>query len=185
MCIRDRKDTKGNIITNSQQLLKLYEDVYDDRLGQDDIFPDIKDLKDLNNLLFDLRQKLAQSRETPDWTKSQLLKVLISLKNNKARDPHGMIGELFKPSLAGNDLIDSLLIFLNGIKKFKKSFKFLEFANITSIWKKKGERSDLNNERGIFNLVVIRDILDKMLYHNNYDKIDAEMSDSNIGARKI
>ena len=105
-------------------------------------------------------------------------------KIKKARDPHGMINELFKTDMAGSDLINSLLVFLNGIKQHTVSFDFLELANITSIYKNSGEKSNLNNERGIFNLVIIRDILDKMLYQDNYKMIDSEMSDSNVGGRK-
>lgn len=33
-------------------------------------------------------------------------------------------------------------------------------------------------------LIVLRTILDKLLYFDSYEKVDSEMSDSNIGARK-
>ena len=79
--------------------------------------------------------KLAKARKTPDWTPENLTKVLKSLKSNKARDPHGMIAEIFKPKIAGEDLFKSLLLFLNGIKSNQTSFDFLEFANITSLYK--------------------------------------------------
>ena len=61
---------------------------------------------------------------------------------------------------------------------------FLLLSNITSLYKNKGERSDLNNDRGIFVLGVLRTILDKLIYFDSYSKIDAKMSDSNIGARR-
>ena len=107
----------------------------------------MKELKQLNNLLFELRQQLVKSKSTPDWSHNQLINVLKSLKNKKARDPHGMINELFKEDLAGNDLINSLLLFLNGTKRNVQSFQFLELTNITSIYKNSGEKANLNNER--------------------------------------
>ena len=49
-------------------------------------------------------------------------------------------------------------------------------SNITSLYKNKGEKADLNNDRGIFNVVKIRSTLHKLVYKN--------MSSSNIGGRK-
>ena len=57
-------------------------------------------------------------------------------------------------------------------------------STITSIWKKKGEQSNINNDRGIFNVTKIRSILDKLLYNDIYDVVDVNMSNSNIGAQK-
>ena len=52
-------------------------------------------------------------------------------------------------------------------------------ANITSFWKGKGSRHDIEYERGIFILVVIRMIKDKMIYNDIKDRI--EISDSQVG----
>ena len=37
-----------------------------------------------------------------------ILSVLKKLKNNKSRDPHGLINEIFKPQNIGNDLYNSV-----------------------------------------------------------------------------
>ena len=42
----------------------------------------------------------------------------------------------------------------------------------------------MKNDRGIFGLPVLRNIIDKMIYEDKYDDIDASMSNSNIGARR-
>ena len=60
----------------------------------------------------------------------------------------------------------------------------LQASNISSFYKKKGDRSDLNNDRGVFNVVKVRTILDKLVYNDFYDVIDSSMSCSNIGARR-
>ena len=57
-------------------------------------------------------------------------------------------------------------------------------ANITSIYQNKGERSDLNNERRLFGLKTVRTIVEKLIYHDEYETIDESMSDCNIGSRK-
>ena len=48
----------------------------------------------------------------------------------------------------------------------------------------KGSKSDLSNERGIFNLSKVRSIFDKVIYSGEYDEIDQNMSFSNVGGRK-
>ena len=52
---------------------------------------------------------LAKNEKSPLWTKAQLIKVLKSLKKGKARDPWGLSNEIFKPDVAGSDLILALL----------------------------------------------------------------------------
>ena len=56
--------------------------------------------------------------------------------------------------------------------------------HISSFHKNKGSKSDLNNDRGIFLVVKLRSILDRMIYNDVYSDIDGNMSDSNIGGRK-
>ena len=69
--------------------------------------------------------------------------------------------------------------------KFRKLYPTIfQPSNITSLYKNKGEKADLNNDRGIFNVVKIRSILDKLIYNEKYEIIDKNMSSSNIGGRK-
>jgi hypothetical protein len=84
----------------------------------------------------------------------------------------------------GNDLKLAMLDLFNRIKKEQKMPKFLQFANITTIYKKKGSRQDMNNDRGIFVVGVLRMILDSLIYEEKYPLVDSNMSNSNIGARK-
>ena len=72
----------------------------------------------------------------------------------------------------------------NLIKKKQVYPDILTPSNITSIYKLRGEKSDLNSHRGVFNVVKLRSLLDKLVYEANYQIIDDNMSCSNIGARK-
>ena len=60
----------------------------------------------------------------------------------------------------------------------------MEISNITTIYKKKVPKHDMENDRGIFGLSVFRKIIDNLVYQEKYPLIDMGMSDSNIGARK-
>ena len=112
------------------------------------------------------------------------MKVLRSLKNNKCRDPHSLINELFKPGVIGSDLQESLLLMFNRIKLEFDIPEMMQFANIISIYKGKGEKNGLQSDRGIFIMNIFRSIMMKIVYNQEYETIDSKMSDSNIGARK-
>ena len=137
----------------------------------------------MKEYLFEINHKMAEKNQSEDWKLKDLERALKSFKNNKSRDEHGHTYELFK--YGGRDLKWSLLNLLNKIKKIQYYPTIFRSSNISSIWKKKGEKSNLDNDRGIFCVNKIRSILDKLIYNDYYDIIDANMSCSNIGGRKF
>ena len=116
------------------------------------------------------------------WQVYELDRVLSKLKPNKARDPHGWINELFKSGVMGQDLKSSLLTLVNKIKSNVSFPEFMEWCNITSLYKGKGDKLDLKNDRGIFSVNIVRSIVMKLIYIDKYDVVDESMSDSNVGA---
>ena len=179
-----KKNEKGNLISSPIPLMNLYEETYHKRLENKQIKPDLEDIKELKESLLDLRMDKVSKNKTPDWTMNNLERVLKSLKKKKARDPAGWINELFRPENSGYDLKVSILSLVNIIKKEQYLPKLLRSPDITSIYKKKGCKTDLNNDRGIFKLSILRTILDKLIYFDKIEEIDQNMSDSQIGARK-
>ena len=175
-------DSNGNLVSDLHSLQTLYIDTYKTRLKPNNMKDGLKDLEKLKNYLFELRCRLAKNSSSHDWTILDLENALKSFKNKKARDSLGHSYELFK--YGGRDLKKSLVLLFNLIKKQQVYPKFLQSSNISSFYKNKGSRNDLDNDRGVFNVVKIRSILDKMIYNDKYDIIDENMSCSNIGARK-
>ena len=106
------------------------------------------------------------------------------LKKDKSRDPLGLANELFDPNVAGDDLKLALLKLLNRIKLEQIYPKALEVCNISSIYKNKGSRNSFENYRGIFRVPIFRTILDRLVYNDEYENIDEELTDSNVGARR-
>jgi hypothetical protein len=94
----------------------------------------------------------------------------------------GWINEVFWPEVAGYDLQESILKLLNTIKNVHEVPRFMRMPDITTIYKNKGAKSELKNYRGVFKLSVIRTIMDTLIYFDEYEVIDGNMSDSNIGA---
>ena len=95
-----------------------------------------------------------------------------------------MPNEIFKPDVAGEDLIKAITILMNRIKNEFKYPNSLEKCDVTNIYKSKGERSNFHSYRGIFRTPVFRNILDKLLYIDEYENIDSKLSDGNVGSRK-
>ena len=73
---------------------------------------------------------------------------------------------------------------VNKIKEENYIPDFVRLADISTIYKGKGSKKDLINERGIFVVSIIRSILMRLIYEDYYPIIDESMSDSQIGARK-
>ena len=177
-------DKGGNIITAPSLLRKLYLDTYVDRLRHREMKPELMEVFNMKMTLWDFRLELLKENKSRNWQEEDLNKVLKGLKNNKSRDPGGLINEIFKPNVIGSNLRDGLLHLSNGIKTDLHFPPFMQLANVTTIYKKKGSRLSLENDRGIFVTSVMKKIIDRLIYNDKYSDIDDGMSDSNIGGRK-
>ena len=179
-----KKNLDDRLITNPEELKELYLNSFKFRLRHRPAQPGYESLLDKQEELFKLRLDVAKKKKTPPWQIEDLEVVLKGLKNGKCRDPEGMIREIFKEEVMGKDLKISLLILLNKIKDTGIIPAFMRIANICAIYKGKGEVSQIDSDRGIFIVSILRTILMKMMYQDKYEIIDKSMSDSNIGARK-
>ena len=83
-----------------------------------------------------------------------------------------MISEIFKPGTIGEELELAVLSLMNSIKSENLTPNFMKMADITSILKKKGSKQDIENDRGIFVLGVLRKIMDKLMYLDLYPELE-------------
>ena len=174
----------GNLLTSDEKIEKAAINVYSKRLENRPMKKELMQIKNSKELLCQKFLELAKTKKTPEWTMKELEIVLKNLKKNTSRDPLGLANELFHPNVAGDDLKMAILKLMNRIKDVQEYPKCLELCNISSIWKLKGSRSDFDNYRGVFRVTIFRSILDKLIYNDEYDKIDENLSDCNVGARK-
>ena len=127
---------------------------------------------------------MASHNKTEDWTMDELETVLKGLKTNISRDALGYLNELFKPDIIGDDLKLAVLKLMNKIKEKQIYPKCLQLCNISSIYKQRGSRNHFSQYRGIFRVLVLRTILEKLIYNDEYQTIDDNLTDANVGARK-
>ena len=162
-----KQDKRGNLITAPAALKNLYLETYVERLRPREIKPNLISNYLSKVELWELRFSYLKTQKTSEWSEADLDGALKTLKSNKSRDPAGLINDIFKPAVIGKDLKFALLNFLNGIKsEFYFPTEVLK-SNITSIYKRKGSRLSMENDRGIFGLSVYKKMIDKLIYLEN------------------
>ena len=122
-----KKNIEGRLVTAPNELKELYAKTFKHRLRHRPINDDLKNLEALKEELCSRRLELAKMTKSKEWDLKLLNKVLANLKNNKSRDPHGLINELFKPGVCGKDLAFSFMLMFNKIKEEMKFPEFMEF----------------------------------------------------------
>ena len=178
-----KRNHMGKIVSGAKELKILLAKEYKERLRSRPVRPDMKKMKIRKQKIFKLKMRLAESRRSPDWTMKNLDDALARLKNNKSRDNDGLINEIFKNGIIGQDLKRSLLMMFNKMKKEHLIHKFMNVSNITTV-PKSGSRIELRNQRGIFRTSVVRSILMGLIYGSKYQIVDSKMSDCQMGGRK-
>ena len=174
---------KGKLIGSPLDIMAALSKEYTDRLRSRKVRSDFIDQKELDNIVTKIKLSKAWEKKSEPFKMSELNVALKDLNKGKSRDPAGLCSEIFHPSVIGKNLKISLLLMLNKIKSQGQIADFMNVTSVTSI-PKTGSKFLLTNERGIFKVSVFRTILLKILYNRNYETIDYNMSESNIGARK-
>ena len=179
-----KRDKDGKIVTDHTELKQLYLKTYAQRLRNRPIKDKFEHIKELKEDLFNDRLKLSLEKKTKPWTMASLMSAIKLLKKNKARDPHGWANELFQDGVAGQQLKLSILHILNQMKDKNEIPEFIRKADVCTIYKGKGSKNDLLNDRGVFVVTILRSILMRLIYMDCYKVLDESMSDSQVGARK-
>jgi hypothetical protein len=60
----------------------------------------------------------------------------------------------------------------------------MDVCNVTNLYKNKGSEQHFDSYHGIFRTPVLRNILDKLIYEDEYEEIDDNLTYCNVGARK-
>ena len=178
-------DDKGNLVKSDERIKELAIKTFQKRLENRPMKEELKHIKEGKEKLALKLMDVAKKNKTPPWTMNNLMTVLRQLKKNKSRDPLGLANEVFKPDVAGEDLKEAVLQLMNRIKDEQVFPKVMEMCNVSPIWKKKGPINQYSSYRGIFRVTILRSILDKLIYNDEYEKLDKNMTDCNVGGRKF
>ena len=103
-----KKNLKNEIVTNPQELKELYLNTFKYRLGHRPVKQGFEELLENQEELFNLRLELTKLDKSKPWKLCDLEAALKALKKGKCRDPDGLIRELFKEEVLGDDLKKSM-----------------------------------------------------------------------------
>ena len=177
-------DKTGNLLTTSEAVENRAVKVYLERLDKNTMKPHLNAMETNVNKLCEQRLKITKHSKTEPWSISDLEEAIKDLERDKSRDAMGHANELLKEEAAGSDFKLAILKLMNIIKHRSQFPKAMEVCNITSIYKQKGSHKDFNSYRGIFRVTVLRSLIDRMMYNDNYPTIDENLTDGSVGARK-
>ena len=178
-----KRNYKGRLLSAPSDIRHLLLTEYKERLRERPCLPGLQKSRTLRQKLLKTKLDLSKKNKSEPFNMEDLDKVLTNIKSGKSRDPMGISREIFKPSIIGQDLKESLLKLCNSIKEEGQVPEFMCKTTISTI-PKKGPRTELKNERGIFLVNSVRCILMRLLFNSESHMIDSNMSDSNIGGRK-
>ena len=175
-------DDNGTLITSENEIMEKMYNEFIYRLRSRDSHAGYEDIRTLKEQLCEMRLKRCKLYENEDWSKDDVLNCIRKFKNNKAKDPLGHVKELYKNM--GKDGINSIVLLLNRIKRELYLPQELTNSDIKVIYKGKGDRADILNNRGIFILPILRNLLDMLIYEDEKDIIFNSMGCYQVGAQK-
>ena len=179
-----KRDVTGRTITDGSGLKKLYKETFTHRLRSRPPKQSVADVYGLQEMLIKKRLAVTENDKSPEWSREEVIEIMKKLKTNKARDPLGWVNELFRVENAGEDLIQSITFLMNRVKDTQIIPEVFSLKDVSPIYKNKGSRLDLKNDRGVFNGTILNSIFQKLIYKDIYDTVDSNLTDSNVGARK-
>ena len=177
-------NSEGKLLTTDsdikEEAIKHYKKVFEPR----QINPSFKNIKGGRERLCQERLLEAKLNKTPAWTTEDVKLVLNQLKTGKSKDPYDMPNEIFKKGVAGDDLILAITKLMNRIKDELLFPVPMNVCNVTNLFKNKGSKQHFDSYRGIFRTPVLRNILDKLVYNDEYETVDQNLTNCNVGSRK-
>ena len=80
-----KKNEKGELVTESSQLKKLYETTYKKQLEHRKMKPELSRMYELKMELFSLRFEVCKNIKSDDWSEDNLTNVLKRIKRIKVQ----------------------------------------------------------------------------------------------------
>ena len=143
---------EGKLLIDDIDIVKEAEKHYKNVIKPTKIKEGLEGLQEACEKLCFRRLEQASNNKTPDWTIEDVTCALKSLKTGTSQDPYRMPNELFRPQVAGTDLILAITKLMNRIKNELVFPSALNVCNVTNLFKNNGLKSMLNSYRGISEL---------------------------------
>ena len=131
------------------------------------------------------RLESAFKNKTPDWTLEDVKDAVKCLNTGIYKDPYSHPNEIFKSNVAGEGVLKAIVKLMNKLKENPKCYpSSMELCNVTSIYKNKGDRRDFDSHRGVFRTTALCNILNRLIYNDEYENVDQNLFNCNVGSVK-
>ena len=179
------KDLEGNILTSDKEIIAEAARHYRSVFEETTIDKNLNDYKSERGKLCKMRLQKASQNKTPPWSICDVKNAIKDLNTGISKDPHGQPNEIFKEGVAGAGLIEAITKLMNLLKDNPEEYpECMDICNVTSIYKNKGDRNVFDAHRGVFRTTTLRNILDRLIYNDEYSTVDSNLTDCNVGSRK-
>ena len=81
-------------------------------------------------------------------------------------------------------MLSAITKLMNNIKRQLSFPQSLQACDIIGLFKNKGSKKDFNHYCGIFWVKVFRNILDRLIFEDEYSTTENNLTDSNVESRK-
>ena len=142
----------------------------------------MKNKKEERETLCEDRINSTKRNFTPDWEEKYVNYVITNLKKKKSCDPHWHSNEVNQ--CGGKDMLSAITKLMNNIKRQQSFPQSLQACNITGLFKNMGSKKGFNHYCGIFWVTVFRNILDRLIFEDEYSTTEKNLTDSNVESRK-
>ncbi len=175
------RDKNNKLCYEAEKQISAYQEHYKEILQTRPINEDLKQIDEDVNQIFSYYLKQAQTDTIKEVSISEIEEVLKELGKSKASGPNPIIYEMIKK---GGPLVTTFLCNLfNKILTERKMPKDWLRVTIKSIFKNKGSKEDLKNQRGIFLSQTSSKLMEKLILHRIRETLESNMTDFQNYAR--
>ena len=162
-------DVNGREVFDPEEIIAAYQNEFDNRLSSVEIKSSLQNYKLLSDRLCDEIIKTTKNVNVPDFTFEEMDKITCALKKGKSFGPDKKPAEVYM--YGGEKLKSLILCVINKVKNTHLTPHQWEMMMITPLFKGKGSKKDLVNQRGIFLTQVISKIWERLIKERTKDVV--------------
>ena len=179
------KNTEGKLLTDEQEIINRYQEYNKNLLKARPPKVQTKEFVNLIEQQFKLNyndKNYEDDEINKKFELNELKNQIKNLKNGKAPGPDELTNEVIKNM--GESMINNMLDMINYIWEKEEVPEDLMKIQIKSIYKGKGDISELKNQRGLFLGNNIYKLIEKLILGRISTRIENGFTETQIGGRK-
>ena len=159
----------GTELYGNELIQNAYRDEFKHRLRKREIIPELKNFEMRSEQICKLKLMESKLVREPDYTTKELISVMSKLKYGKSSGRDKIPPDVYKSS--GTQLTQQILQVINKMKNEVNIASQWNNVQVSTLYKNKGKKKQLVNQRGIF----LKQVLSKIFGKINMNRIKGIM----------